>query len=384
MISKEILNIYPNGLKELFEYPSPKEDDVYILSILYCPKNFHQNYKEYSKAVEGEGLFYMGENENEIENSRLQDFIEDQKKKIQILNVKKELPENQKQISKKLESSNAEIQLLKKSVEKMDFGSDDIFDILIEDYKKRKSIQLQKENPEYYKEAIEYLKIVYPNEDNLSYFEFSFDDYLLILCRIVKYFNQINLRLELGDLENNVFLIMYADEKQYESLAQNFEYQLQLKPYAFKYEHYRRELNKTELLYSGLLSGQHQALDYDSSDQQKNEYVNIANEGAIQFENLHFSQPFLWPPYLKFDKKKKNKFRRYESNDLYHECPNIPIDEDICQQSTIFRNIDKIRLLNMAFDKCLRITYMKKKKLLIQFYIREILLVMEKNYLLVI
>ena len=191
MISKEILNIYPNGLKELFEYPSPKEDDVYILSILYCPKNFHQNYKEYSKAVEGEGLFYIGENEKEIENSRLQDFIEDQKKKIQILNVKKELPENQKQISKKLESSNAEIQLLKKSVEKMDFGSDDIFDILIEDYKKRKSIQLQKENPEYYKEAIEYLKIVYPNEDNLSYFEFSFDDYLLILCRIVKYFNQI-------------------------------------------------------------------------------------------------------------------------------------------------------------------------------------------------
>ena len=133
MISKEILNIYPKGLKELFEFPSPKEDDVYILSILFCPKSFHQNYKEYSKAVEGEGLFFMGENENEIENNRLKDFIDEQNKKIGILNVKKELPENQKQISKKLESSNAEIELLKKSVEKMDFGSDDIFDILIED-----------------------------------------------------------------------------------------------------------------------------------------------------------------------------------------------------------------------------------------------------------
>ena len=364
MISKEILNIYPKGLKELFEFPSPKEDDVYILSILFCPKSFHQNYKEYSKAVEGEGLFFMGENENEIENTRLKDFIDEQNKKIGILNVKKELPENQKQISKKLESSNAEIELLKKSVEKMDFGSDDIFDILIEDYKKRKSIQLQKENPEYYKEAIEYLKIIYPNDEHLSYFEFFFDDYLLILCSIIKYFNNINIRLELGDLENNVFLIIYANEKQYENLAETFEYELQLKPYAFKYEHYRRELNKTELLYSGLLSGQHEALDYDSSDLEKNAYVNIANEGAIQFENLHFSQPFLWPPYLKYDKKRKNKFRRYENDDLYHECPNINIDDDICDKSSIFRNIDKIRLLNMAFDKCLRITYMKKKKII--------------------
>ena len=356
--------MYPEGLKELFEYPSPKEDDVFLMTILFCPKKFHEDYFQYSKSNDCEGLVYTIENSEEIENNRLKDFIENQNKKIGILNVKKELPDNQKKISKKLENSNAEIQLLKKSIERLSFGSDDILEILLEEYKRRKSIKIKKENPELYKEAIEYLKIVYPNEENLSYYEFSYEDYLLIICSIIKYFNKIKIRLELGDLENNIFLILYADEKQYESLAEKFEYELQLKPYAFKYEYYRRELNKTELLYSGLITGQHQALDYDSSDKAKNDYVNIANSGPIQFEYLHFSQPFLWPPYCHFDPRRKNKFRRYEKNDLYHECPDIPIDQDICDKSSIFRNIDKIRLLNMALDKCLRLTYMKKKNVL--------------------
>ena len=106
--------MYPEGLKELFEYPSPKEDDVFLMTILFCPKKFHEDYFQYSKANDCEGLVFTIENSEEIENNRLKDFIEIQNKKIGILNVKKELPDNQKKISKKLENSNAEIQLLKK------------------------------------------------------------------------------------------------------------------------------------------------------------------------------------------------------------------------------------------------------------------------------
>ena len=64
---------------------------------------------------------------------------------------------------------------------------------------------------------------------------------------------------------------------------------------------------------------------------------------------------------MEYSQVRDVKYRRYERDDLYHECSFEDNDEQYCGKCSKFRNIDKLRLLFDSLDKCLKITFMKKK-----------------------
>ena len=59
------------------------------------------------------------------------------------------------------------------------------------------------------------------------------------------------------------------------------------------------------------------------------------------------------------------KFKRYEKNDLYHECQGVNGEMgENCHNCSKFRNIDKLRLITSSIDRLLRINYLKKQDIL--------------------
>ncbi len=345
------------------------------MTIINCPPNFYNKFKTIGKSkINTISISNSEEEKNteKISKNKLEIFIAAQKQKLNILNI--DLTPTQKEIQIK-EAKTEEIkELLKFGLETLEFGSDDdpIFDKLINKYCQKKNDYLKQNFPEIYEEGLKYKEKMYPNQPkNDFYYELDFEDLLLIICDVIKYYTKINIHLELGDLKTNVFMIVYGDEKIYEKLSFLFQYELQLKPYALKYEYYRRELEKVEKLETGLLTNQHKILDFSNEDEKyKANYLNNAPEGAFQFEELHFSYPYLWPPYVEYNEKFEKKFRRYEKNDDFHQCDFVD-EEFVCDFCSKFRNIDKLRLLYDSLDKCLNFTYLKKQKIINTFIFKR-------------
>jgi len=159
----------------LFESPSPKEDDVYIMTIINCPVTFYNKYEKIGKSKMNTIPSVANEteekNKENAENSKLQIFIEAQKKKLNILNI--DLTPTQQEIQKK-EAKTEEIKdYLKFGLETFEFGSDDdpIFDKLINKYCQRKNDYLKENYPELYEEGLKYLRTMYPNEQKNEYYE---------------------------------------------------------------------------------------------------------------------------------------------------------------------------------------------------------------------
>ena len=79
-------------------------------------------------------------------------------------------------------------------------------------------------------------------EKNFYYFE----DFIFIFCSFIRYFTGFKIKLELSNDKNeNIILFIYGEEDKYESIAEFFGYELQLKPYALKYEDYINKQKKS-------------------------------------------------------------------------------------------------------------------------------------------
>ena len=74
------------------------------------------------------------------------------------------------------------------------------------------------------------------NKEMEVYSYLEYDDFVLILSRILKYFTGLDIQLSFTDLPNSFALSIYGNEKQIDKLAEKNEYELQLKNYALKYE----------------------------------------------------------------------------------------------------------------------------------------------------
>ena len=93
----------------------------------------------------------------------------------------------------------------------------------------------------------------------------------------------------------------------------------------------------------------------------KKTIIDLNNE---QYEKYNFDKLEYFPVYTTFMISLKNNFRRYDKNDCYHLCEkcsnlqnqNTPIECD----SSLFRFIDKTRLLYMTLIPILKIGYIEK------------------------
>ncbi len=189
------------------------------------------------------------------------------------------------------------------------------------------------------------------------FFEFKFEDFLLLYLRLTKFFYGIEAIIEI-DETNSVFVKLYGTELNFQILADSYKFHLQIKPYANYYDQLSKRVqyiceNENDLL---LLS----------------ENRNILNQ---QFAEMDQNNHLNFPPYLCYLKEKNLKFRRYTNDDNYHNCPRDPeftvskhtqsfnspskkpfwmsnIEEiaylpNCC---SVFRNIDKIRLIICTFE----------------------------------
>ena len=64
------------------------------------------------------------------------------------------------------------------------------------------------------------------------------------ISSIIKYFTHLNVKLELGEEDKNLMIIFYGNENIYDYLADNTNYELQLKPYAYKYVLFEKEFDE--------------------------------------------------------------------------------------------------------------------------------------------
>ena len=142
--SEEILNFYPKGLLDLFaESPIPSED-VFVLLVIKCTKEFHQKYKEFSTSNQMRGITVQPLDEPEIE---VETFIEKTSNDVnptvhvdeeiieneipeQVLPVKSSLnkpnkennDDNYDDIISSITATEESLKFIKKAFEKLDFA----------------------------------------------------------------------------------------------------------------------------------------------------------------------------------------------------------------------------------------------------------------------
>ena len=190
-----------------------------------------------------------------------------------------------------------------------------------------------------------YLKI--KNKNNIE-----FEDFILLLCDLIKFYSglKIHITFDTNNFKNKFFLIFYGNENIFENLSQFFNYELQLKPYAYSYEQ-KNEDNKKNLNHK--------------NDEKLPLLQNLIDKNeSFQFEDIDFNNPIYFPPFSPFKISKKNFYRLYNQNDTF--------SDDLSDiNSSKFRNIDKLRLMNQILDFLLILNEMKKNKILFSIYFHK-------------
>ena len=190
-----------------------------------------------------------------------------------------------------------------------------------------------------------YLKI--KNKNNIE-----FEDFILLLCDLIKFYSglKIHITFDTNNFKNKFFLIFYGNENIFENLSQFFNYELQLKPYAYSYEQ-KNEDNKKNLNHK--------------NDEKLPLLQNLIDKNeSFQFEDIDFNNPIYFPPFSPFKISKKNFYRLYNQNDAF--------SDDLSDiNSSKFRNIDKLRLMNQILDFLLILNEMKKNKILFSIYFHK-------------
>ena len=78
----------------------------------------------------------------------------------------------------------------------------------------------------------------------VDYYYFTYEDFILIFCRIIKYYTGLQLKLQFTKLPNSFCISIFGNEEQLSKLAEFNEYELKLKNYAYKYQFYSNEYEK--------------------------------------------------------------------------------------------------------------------------------------------
>ena len=202
-ISREILSVYKSGIKSIFDTPEPNENEVCLIMIFNKNDRFSKIYKPVIDIF-GSGLI-----KPEFELS-----------KINFNNALK----NKR--GKEYEGTNVEDfnYILKEVFSEINKSNENLIDKVIDNYN-----QLKREK------NLLLLNDIQNENNNLFYYE----DFIFIFCCFIHYFTGLEIKIELSnDKSENIFLFIYGDNDKYELLSEFFGFELQLKPYALKYEEY--------------------------------------------------------------------------------------------------------------------------------------------------
>ena len=156
----------------------------------------------------------------------------------------------------------------------------------------------------------------------------SYEDFIILFCSIIKYYSSLTISLSFLNTKDHVMLLFYGDEQVYDNLSRFFEYELQLKPFAYYY---------------------HKGINLD----QKINWKEFAQETNI-------ISPIYWPPHYHFIYKYESVYQKYDEFDNYNE-----------DGKSKYRGIDKLRLIYYILDYLLRFTNLFHQKVIFSFIYRR-------------
>ena len=320
----EISKIFENGIQDLIKDKGPREQDPYIFLLFNCPQHFFKKYcdKDFN-IIDFQGLNLitnlfvscdpMLQLDEEIAKRTLPELIQMEDKKIE------------EELSIRNNYSNIIEGLLNHVFEHFENASEELVSDLLTKIREERMIKMRTEFPEAYEKINKiYQKILERDSKEMeSYSYLEYDDFVLILSRILKYFTGLDVQLSFTDLPNSFALSIYGNEKQIDKLAEKNEYELQLKNYAIKYEKILEEANKKSPgLYSNEILTSHHGEDNrqllsnaneDNTNNYRSEWI------PLKYSELTTKNVLCFTPTEKYRSDKEEKFQRYFGGDDYHE-----------------------------------------------------------------
>ena len=387
---KKIFEKYNLNIKSLIYTNPPNTEDVFLVLIFTGTINFVKKYiysaKRKKTFVKDEENNKNEEENNEIElkDEKIKEEINYEEEEISRINLVKIYQEDKNETKfmdifmNKLNETHKYINALKNAFKELDKTEDKLIEKIILYYGQIISEKIKKESREYYDICIEKLDNYKETKGTknidqsllIYYYELSFEDFILIFSCIINYFTGLEIKLELRNITSkDVYLLLYCEgEETYEKLADFFDYELQLKPFALNYRdindktnnNIKRKISKSP---SDISLGYSKTININKISDLK--LPSLLYEYQLNEKEFKFS-----PPYREFDVNKESKFRRYLSNDESHLCKNDPdfsreLEPTECHKNcSKFRSIDKFRLMHESLNHIMTISHLYNNGLL--------------------
>ena len=387
---KKIFEKYNLNIKSLIYTNPPNTEDVFLVLIFTGTINF---VKKYIYSAQRKKTFVKDEenNKNEEENNEIElndekikeeiNYEEEEISRINLVKIYQEEKNETKFMDifmNKLNETHKYINALKNAFKELDKTEDKLIEKIILYYGQIISEKIKKESREYYDICIEKLDNYKETKGTknidqsllIYYYELSFEDFILIFSCIINYFTGLEIKLELRNITSkDVYLLLYCEgEETYEKLADFFDYELQLKPFALNYRdindktnnNIKRKISKSP---SDISLGYSKTININKISDLK--LPSLLYEYQLNEKEFKFS-----PPYREFDVNKESKFRRYLSNDESHLCKNDPdfsreLEPTECHKNcSKFRSIDKFRLMHESLNHIMTVSHLYNNGLL--------------------
>ena len=276
--------------------------------------SLNERKKEMSDEEESEDEFSRKPSEIHQDNKKEEELIEDY-------------------LSKKGEENNMKNLKNQNNIKKNDVNekreSDEIYEPPYKEYIKK----LFFPKLDYFRKSI-MKKIL----ENSIFYKMSFDKFVCALEFFITLFTGIQVKYTIDEL-GFLNMDLYADELIYMNMAEILHYQVQF---------------------------QIRDISHSSNHEHKINPKLIINLNNCQYEDFIENKIEFYPPSTAFLQELSNHFRRYTHNDNYHLCEDceklFSVNEykKVKCDSSVFRFIDKARLLTMTLAGVLNIDYIDK------------------------
>ena len=381
IVIENIMKLYPNGIKDIINEETPKENEPQIILFFNSPSWFCNKYGDnqtqsdeftVKDIIKGVGkIFKLGINtiglnlDLNFHKDKYLIFKEnDPAEGIELdeFGISKDESKIEEEIKTKMEITDAVREIVLNIFENFDTLCDELTHSFLEKYEYEKSLTLKEKNPENYEKINKIYKKLNADQDE-DYTFLDYEDLILIIAKIIKFYTKLNIKLQFTFLEKTVIMSFWGREKQIDKLAEKMKYELKLKGYALKFQKVFNMINDNK---KGLETKNEIIYNFGSKGVDEDRDILIGKHWIpLKYHNIHVRNVLDFSPTMKYSQIKEEKYQRYESDDEYHEC-NVNFDSDeVCGKGcSKYRNIDKIRIIYNYIDQLLKIKYLTKSKVL--------------------
>ena len=192
--------------------------------------------------------------------------------------------------------------------------AEEVIEIILNKHAEMKVEELKSQNLEKYNRINEIFKQDIKNQ-GIDYYYFNFADFILMFSRINKYYLEFNLKIDFTESPTVFMLSIYGDEEQIKKMAQFNEYELKLKPYAYKFQHYLDEFNGKPKLKTIIEEPKEQKEVLINTNSVIQVEENQNHWKPFQYSELDVENVIHWPPYVEYHNDKDDKYQRFETDD---------------------------------------------------------------------